>query len=198
MFLISEPNEKSIAQFIKEQQNTAFSYSEIGLSRNSNAPEGYNIDHNRIKIGIGEDDYRQAIKAVGNWKMFDLNWVKLYPNTTPIKIGETVAIIVKHFGFWSLNAARIVYVFEETDAEIEKYGFAYGTLTEHGERGEERFSVEFHKKDESVWYDLFAFSQPEHFLAKLGYPFSRMLQKQFASESKQAMKRVINEKAVIQ
>ncbi len=191
MFLITEPNEKSIAQFIERQRKEPFSYSEIGVSRGGNAPEGYNIDYNRIEIGAGENDFRQAVKAVQNWKMFDLDWVKLHPNTTPIEVGETVAIVIKHFGFWSLNAARIVYVFEENDADMERYGFAYGTLTEHGERGEERFSVEFHKKDESVWYDLYAFSQPKHLLAKLGYPFSRMLQKQFAVESKQAMKSVI-------
>ncbi|MEO8072195.1 MAG: DUF1990 domain-containing protein [Acidobacteriota bacterium] len=193
MFLIIEPDEKSIARFIEKQCGESFSYSEIGFSRSGNAPDGYNIDHNRIQIGTGEGDFRQAIKAVKNWKMFDLNWVKLYPNTTPIEVGETVAIIIKHFGFWSLNAARIVYVFEKTDGDIEKYGFAYGTLTEHGERGEERFSVELHKKDESVWYDLYAFSQPKHLLAKLGYPFSRMLQKQFAAESKLAMKKAVKD-----
>jgi len=43
-----------------------------------------------------------------------------------------------HFGFWSLNAARIVYLIEE-DGPCEKHGFAYGTLPEHGERGEERW-----------------------------------------------------------
>lgn len=193
MFLISEPNEKSIAQFIQEQRGEPVSYSETGFSRSGSAPNDYNVDHNRLQIGTGQENFGQAVKAVQNWKMFDLDWMKLYPNTTPIEIGETVAIIIKHFGFYSLNAARIVYVFEETNAAIEKYGFAYGTLTEHGERGEERFSVEFHKKDESVWYDLFAFSQPKHLLAKLGYPFSRLLQKQFAEESKQAMKRAIRQ-----
>jgi uncharacterized protein (UPF0548 family) len=80
---------------------------------------------------------------------------------------------------------------EETNDEIEKFGFAYGTLLEHAERGEERFSVEYHKSDESVWYDLYAFSQPNNFWARLGYPASRMLQRRFATESKVAMKRAI-------
>jgi uncharacterized protein (UPF0548 family) len=64
-------------------------------------------------------------------------------------------------------------------------------LTEHAERGEERFSVEYHRADKSVWYDLYAFSQPNHFLAKLGYPLGRHLQKQFAMESKAAMQRAV-------
>ena len=107
-----------------------------------------------------------------------------------IEMGETVAILINHFGFWSLNAARIVYVFEELGA-VEKYGFAYGTLTEHGERGEERFSVEYHEADKTVWYDLYAFSQPNNFWAKIDYPFSRYLQKRFAIESKAAMRRAV-------
>jgi uncharacterized protein (UPF0548 family) len=87
-----------------------------------------------------------------------------------------------------LNAARIVYVIDEPD----QFGFAYGTLAEHGESGEERFSVEFDRKTGDVTYDLYAFSRPNHILAKIGYPFSRMLQKRFAAESKLAMLRSVS------
>jgi uncharacterized protein (UPF0548 family) len=190
MFLIAEPNKESIRNFIESQEGASFSYTEVGTSRNI-APSNYTVDHNRALLGKGGDVYNLAIQAVQSWKMFDLTWTRLCWDNTPIKKGETVAILIKHYGFWSLNAAQIVYVFEEK-GEIEKYGFAYGTLSEHGERGEERFSVEFHKADQTVWYDLYAFSQPNNFWAKVGYPFSRYLQKQFAIESKQAMQRAVN------
>ena len=72
----------------------------------------------------------------------------------------------------------------------KKYGFAYGTLPDHGERGEERFTVEFNS-DQSVWYDLYAFSQPST-LARLAYPFTRILQKRFATDSKAAMERAVH------
>jgi uncharacterized protein (UPF0548 family) len=191
MFLIAKPNEESIRQFVDAQKNSSFSYDEVGATRNNIGPGCYTLDHNRIKLGSGRETFERAIEAVRNWKMFDLAWTELYFDTTPIEVGNTVAVLIKHIGFWSLNAARIVYVLDETTDEIEKFGFAYGTLTEHGERGEERFSVEYDKTDESVWYDLFAFSQPNHLLAKLGYPLSRFLQKQFAAESKQAMVKAV-------
>jgi uncharacterized protein (UPF0548 family) len=70
--------------------------------------------------------------------------------------------------------------------EERKFGFAYGTLPDHVERGEERFLVEW-QADDSVWYDILAFSRPQHPLAKLGQPLVRRLQKQFASESMAAM-----------
>jgi uncharacterized protein (UPF0548 family) len=141
-------------------------------------------------IGTGTNDFQAAVAAIKTWKMFDMPWVNLCWPDTPIEVGKNVAILVKHFGFWSLNAARIVYVIEET-GNVEKVGFAYGTLQEHGERGEERFSVEFHHASNEVWYDLLAFSTPNHVLARLGYPLSRMLQRRFAADSKQAMLRAV-------
>ena len=101
--------------------------------------------------------------------------------------GVTVAVVVRHFGFWSLNACRIIYVLEEETDDVRRTGFAYGTLADHAEAGEERFVIEWKRADDSVWYDLYAFSRPRHLFARLGYPISRMLQRRFAQESKQAM-----------
>lgn len=191
MFLIAKPDEKSVRQFLEEQKDQSFSYTEVGFTRDENAPENYTVDHNRVQIGKGFAAFERSVEAVRSWKMFALSWTHLYFKNTPIEAGQTVAILIKHFGFWSLNAAKIVYVLDEPNDAVEKFGFAYGTLNEHGERGEERFSVEYHKADESVWYDLYAFSQPNYFLAKLGYPVSRYLQKQFAKESKAAMQQAV-------
>lgn len=97
-----------------------------------------------------------------------------------------VAVLARHLGFWSLNSARIVYTVEEGDA-VERFGFAYGTLPGHAERGEEFFSVEWDHSDDSVHYAVFAFSRPNHLLVWPGYPFSRMLQKRFSRDSRLAM-----------
>ena len=115
--------------------------------------------------------------------MFGMSWVTLTHSDTPIVVGRNVAIMIEHFGFYSLNAARIVYVINDKD----RFGFAYGTLKEHGEIGEERFSVEFDEEKGEVWYDIYAFSRPGSLLAKLGYPLTRYLQKSFAQDSKIAM-----------
>ena len=125
------------------------------------------------------------------WEMFNLGWVCVFQADAPIEVGTCAVVIVRHLGFYSLNAARIVYRIEE-DGPVKRYGFAYGTLDEHAERGEERFLVEWNREDDSVWYDLFAFSQPRHPLARFGYPVSRMLQSRFARDSKRAMVAAVN------
>src|SRR5687768_7381014 len=189
MFLLTKPNRRLIQQFLDARKNDDYSYADVGATRSS-PPAGYNVDHNRILLGHGAEAYSRAKQAVREWKMFDFPWVSLCWHETPIEEGETVAVLVRHLGFYSLNAARVVYVVDETGA-LDRFGFAYGTLTEHGERGEERFSVEYHRAGGEVWYDLYAFSRPNHFLARLGYPFSRLLQKRFAAESKNAMLRAV-------
>ena len=190
MFLLNRPNNTSIQKFLNVCTGLDLSYSEIGATR-STAPDGYNIDHNRMRLGTGTEDFERAKNAVRRWKMFDMPWVELHPPNASIEVGQTVAILVWHFGFYSLNASRIVYLIDE-QAEIERFGFAYGTLTEHSEIGEERFSVEFDRNNGEVWYDLFAFSRPGHIAAKLGYPISRYLQKAFADDSKRTMLRAVS------
>jgi len=193
MFLLKRPDGKAVDRFLADCRYDGFSYPEIGATKITAAP-GYNIDHNRIRIGIGKTAFDRAQVAIRNWKMFEMEWVKLFYDNTPIEIGQTVAILVKHFGFYSLNAARIVYVLDE-EAEVQHFGFAYGTLKDHGEVGEERFSVEFHRVSGEVWYDLYAFSRPGSLLAKIGHPLSRYLQKAFARDSKLAMRNAVSNRS---
>lgn len=192
LFRLAKPTRTRIDDFIAAAKRLELSYPNVGVTENTQLsdPElaGYNIDHNRIIIGRGQTDWERARTAIQSWKMFDMPWVKVYRPQTPIRKDENVAVLILHFGFYSLNAARIVYTIDEP----ERYGFAYGTLTEHGESGEERFSVELDPITGDVSYDLLAFSTPNHFLARLGYPLTRSLQKRFARDSKAAMLRAVD------
>jgi uncharacterized protein (UPF0548 family) len=187
MFLRRMPSEEFVSQFIASQQDLAFSYSGVGATQ-SQPPAGYTIDHNRIKLGHGQEAYERAISALRSWQQFDLGWVTLVPPGQPLQVGTTVAVQAKTFGFWSLNATRVVYVIDEKDFEKARFGFAYGTLPDHVERGEERFTVEWRKDDDSVWYDIYAFSRPRHPLARLGFLITRRLQKRFVKDSLDVMK----------
>jgi uncharacterized protein (UPF0548 family) len=189
MFLLQQPSDQQIRSFISAQQQSQFSYGPLGLSRDSTrerAPVGYNFDHNRVQLGAGPAAFDSAMAAIRRWKMFDVDWMPLCWDDTPIETGANVAILVKHLGFWSINGCRIVYVIDEP----ERYGFAYGTLTEHAEIGEEQFMVEWNRQDDSVWYDLVAVSKPR-LMARFGYPYARSLQRRFARDSKRAMQRAV-------
>ncbi len=188
MFLLTHPTDNQIAEFLAGLNADQFSYPEVGATRGS-APAGYNIDHNREILGRGADDYERAKLAIRQWKMFEVPGLELFYSDTPIETGRDVAPLAYHLGFYSLNSCRIAYVIDEP----HRFGFAYGTLTEHAEIGEERFTVEFDRDSGEVWYDIFAFSRPGNFLVKLGYLYSRYKQSQFAVGSKAAMKRAVLE-----
>lgn len=190
MFLAFRPSAANIRNFIESASRSDLSYQGQGATA-TNAPAGFNIDHNRLMIGNGNDVFAAAKDAIRAWKMFDTGWTTIYPENAEIETGQTVAILVRIFGIWSLNAARIVYTLDESGPK-SRFGFAYGTLADHAEIGEERFSVEFDGETGDVWYDLFAFSRPGHPLARLGYPFSRMLQRRFAADSLSAMARAVS------
>jgi uncharacterized protein (UPF0548 family) len=189
MYFLSKPEPDEIRAFLSAQKDQPFSYEQVGASR-GRLPRGYTTDHNRIRLGDGPEVFGRAVEAIRQWKMFDMPWIQLCWPDAPIEEGATVAVLVSQLGFWSLNASRIVYVIDENSSD-KKFGFAYGTLVQHAERGEERFSVEFHSKDQSVWYDVCAFSKP-NLLARLAYPFARSLQKRFAADSKLAMQRAVS------
>jgi uncharacterized protein (UPF0548 family) len=189
MFLLKKPSRELIREFISAQKSQEFSYEEVGCTRGQ-APRGYVADHNRVQLGRGLDAFYRAKDAIIQWKMFQIPSVELCWPDTPVEPSCTVAVLFSHLGFWSLNACRIVYVVEEHDA-VERYGFAYGTLPQHAEIGEERFTVEYRRDDQSVWYDLYAFSRPGP-LARLAYPYARSLQKRFVRNSKSVMQRAVS------
>ncbi len=190
MFLLNRPSNEAIARFINANADVSFGYKEVGATAAMNPPPSYNIDHNRVWLGEGREIFNKATAALQAWKMFDFSWVHLCWPNAPIEQGSVVGILVNHLGFWSLNAARIVYVIDEIDG-VERYGFAYGTLADHAESGEERFLIEYNLANASVWYDLYAFSQPKQLMASLGYPISRWLQKRFAIDSMKAMSNAV-------
>lgn len=186
VFSLNKPSEPDAQRFISSQKNLPFSYDEVGATCEDKAPSGYAVDRYRVRLGEGPEAYARAVEALRRWRQFDLEWVRLLPPGSPIKIGTAVGVLARHFGFWSLNTARIVYVVEETGG-VERFGFGYGTLPGHAERGEERFVVEWNRESDSVHYEVFAFSRPKHPLAWPGYPCARLLQRRFARDSKRAM-----------
>lgn len=190
MFLLSKPSAQFIKNFIASQRELPFTYSEVGATR-TELPAGYTHDHNSVVLGTGRPVFQRAVAALRSWQQFDLGWVQIVPANVPIKIDSVVAIQARTFGVWSLSASRVVYVVNEIDA-VSRFGFAYGTLPDHVERGEERFLIEWDQSTDLVTYDILAFSRPQHPLVKLASLLARQLQKRFARESLLRMRAVVN------
>jgi uncharacterized protein (UPF0548 family) len=188
---LRKPTEATIRDWLRAREALPFSYPDVGRTRDLgrvDPPPGYVLDHNRVRLGSGPLVFERSKDAIRRWEMFRIGWVELCWPSAPIVPGTTVAVLARALCLWTLNACRVVYAVEEA-GEVERFGFAYGTLLDHAESGEERFMVEWRREDDSVWYDLLAFSRPRRLSARLGRFYARRLQRRFARDSLRAMER---------
>lgn len=121
MFLILRPSRIVIDSFVDRAAESQLTYPNVGPT-DGVPPDGYVVDHNRIELSR---DWEAAKQAIREWKMFDFHWVDICWPDVPIETGRNVAILIRHFGAYSLNATRIVYTIEEAD----RFGFACSTTT---------------------------------------------------------------------
>ena len=195
-FRLTRPTARELDALLVGQRHAAFTYPEVGATRGPD-PAGYTVDRNSVRLGTGPRAYARAVDALRNWRMTTLGWASIHPPRATLAPGTVVAMVVHHFGFWSTHACRIVYAVDEvgegTAGAVHRFGFAYGTLPVHAASGEERFEVSWRRTDDSVWYDLHAFSRPRHPLARIGYPLGRLQQRRFGRASKRAMRDAVGD-----
>ena len=189
MFCLRRPAESEIAGFITGSQKLPLTYAPVGLAQHEQSE--FKIDEATVVIGHGEATFRRAKAALAQWRQFELGWVELFPRAASIEPGTVVAVLVHHLGFWSLNGCRVVYSIG--GAGEASFGFGYGTLTNHCERGEELFEVSLNSESGEVIYRIRAASQPRAILARIGYPLTRGFQARFRRDSLRAMKTLLQE-----
>ncbi|HLJ93673.1 MAG TPA: DUF1990 domain-containing protein, partial [Gemmataceae bacterium] len=180
MLTFRRPGPETIREFLAQQRELPLAYSPEGMTRGP-APGSYNLHQMRHRLGAGVDVFERARTALRSWIPFQQSWVRLDPVDAELKVGTVVAITGRVGPCWWLNACRVVYQIDE-DGPPRRFGFANGTLPGHALRGEERLCVEL-AEDGEVFYHLLAYSRPRHWLAWLGYPLLRVVQRRFAEGS---------------
>ena len=186
MFLARRPSQTAIERFLRDSQDLPLSYGPVGLLGAETFTHG--LDEVVVAIGRGHGDFERARDALIAWKQFDVGWIETFPRTAPITVGTVVAVLIRHLGCWSLNGCRIVYRVGCRD-DHTRFGFAYGTLTNHAEAGEEVFEVFLDSETDEVRYRIRATSWPRAMLARVGQPVVRALQARFRRDSAAAMTR---------
>jgi uncharacterized protein (UPF0548 family) len=185
MFLARRPSGTTIDRFLLDSQDLPLSYGPVGIVRTETARQG--VDEAIGAIGCGKADFERARAALIAWKQFDIGWVETFPRYAPVAVGTVVAVLIRHLGFWSLNGCRVLYSVGSLN-DVARFGFAYGTLTNHAESGEELFEVFIDPQTDEVIYRIRAISWPQATLARVGQPIVRALQARFRRHSAAAMK----------
>ena len=178
MISLRKPSRSVVERLLAQQAERPYNYPDVGATQ-ATPPAGWNVDRTVAEIG---SEFEAAKAAIDAWQPFGHDWITVVAPGPP-RVGTCVAVVAHVAGLWWVDISRVVYTIDEPD----RYGFAYGTLPMHAERGEERFEVI--RTADTVRYEVLAFSKPNHILAKLGAPFARRAQKAFARGSIAAMQR---------
>ena len=121
-------------------------------------------------IGVGLADFQLASRRVAAWQMHRDAGVRVDADAVATE-GSEVRMRIGAGPISIAAACQVVAVV----AEPREYGFAYGTLSGHPERGEEAFLVSW-RADDMVVGSVAAFSQPAQWYTKAGGPVTRTAQ----------------------
>ena len=190
MFTIRRPTDQQICEYLARQAQQPFSYEAVGCTRvELPVMPGWNVDRQRVLLGRGREVFEAAKGGISQWLMFPPAIARICNRDQAPRQDLVVGVLYKVWllPLWILFPARVVWIVDEP----RRFGFAYGTLADHPERGEERFVAEWNESDDSVWYDLLAVSRQAHWLARIGYPYTRWEQARFRRLSGEAMKNAV-------
>jgi uncharacterized protein (UPF0548 family) len=144
-------------------------YTEIGATRHAQLPPGYHHGRYQIRLPERPDVFDRAVHGLRSWVPHKGAGLTVVPDAPP-RQGATVAVAAPLGPITAVAVCRIVYVIDEAD----QFGFAYGTLPGHPERGEEAFIVR--RTDDGAEFTIVVFSQPAELLARAGGPITRRIQ----------------------
>jgi len=112
----------------------------------------------------------------------DEGYTYLEDGTPQVAPGVSADLVVTVAGFRFTAPVRVVSV----TTDVNRVGFAYGTLHGHPVQGEESFIVERHPNG-SVWAVIRSFSKPGSWYFSLGAPLLRWQQRRFIKRYLQAL-----------
>jgi uncharacterized protein (UPF0548 family) len=163
-------DDRTLARLLDRAETEPLSYPEVGASLGVK-PSGYRHDDDSRVLGAGTSDFERAVAGLREWRAHRGAGVRVLTSAPSLTEGVNVAMALPLVGAYALATCRIVAVVDEPD----RFGFAYGTLPAHPERGEEAFIVV--RDSESVMFEVSAFSRPADVLARLGAPVARSVQR---------------------
>ncbi len=156
---------------------------EVGLT-DGPRPRRWFVEDVDTIVGVGLAAYDAGCAALRAWDHTQLGWFVVHrPEATPLADGQVVTYSTRALGVWWSYSCRIVAAIDETDPDgRRRFGYVYGTIGRHAERGEERVVVTFDPTTAEVHGSILAISRPGRWFTWVGLPFARHTQVRFKPE----------------
>jgi uncharacterized protein (UPF0548 family) len=164
---IRRPNHEALSKLLAACRHDSLTYSPIGGSLTGVAPPGLPLHD--WSILIPSSSFDAAADALRDWAVHRAAGITLVTDGA-LQEGTNVAMSAPILFAFVDVTCRVITVVDEPD----RFGFAYGTLSVHPERGEESFIVNRH--DDRTEFVVRAVSTHAHWAARVATPVARQLQ----------------------
>ncbi len=171
MILLGKVRPNRLQRVFESQREASVTYAEQGATRES-LPPRFTHDELSVALGSGRALFEACAQHLDVWGLQHNMGFTPFPEDSIATEGTTVILSLPVAGVTFVAACRVIY----TVREPTRHGFAYGTLPMHPECGEEYFGLRL-DPDDSVTFEITAFSRPHARVARLGHPITRQIQR---------------------
>ena len=161
-----------LGALLRDQAGAALTYPDVGATRGRSTPAGYHGSHHAVMAGTGEDAFASLRDGVLRFDVHRGAGLRVVATTPTAEPGTDVVVAIP-FGPLATAVAccRVVYRIDEP----ARAGFAYGTLPDYPESGEEAFLVA-RQPSGDVRFEVIQFSRPATTAGRALTPFHRTAQ----------------------
>jgi len=149
---------------------------------------GFKETGGSVMVGHGQSVFDDAVQNIKRWRIHERAGLTVTPQGAEVRESTDVILLMKLLIGYVTVSCRVVSVTQSRD----QWGFTYGTLPHHVERGEELFLVAL-APDGAVTFTVRAMSRPGHFLTKVGAPVAQLIQRKATNKYLQAMVDLVKE-----
>lgn len=168
MLHVRKPSEEQRHALLRRMATTEPTYAPLGGTLTGHVPAG--LRHHRWATTLPAGSFVRAREVLTAWSMHRGSGLEVTTDG-PVAEGTNVVMSAPLPVGWVDVTCRVVAVVDEP----QRFGFAYGTLPVHPERGEEAFVVSV-EADGTVSFCVAAHSTPAHPLARAAGPIADAMQ----------------------
>ena len=158
-------------RIVASVRGASLTYDHVGSTLDPARWSGSGVRARHLDVGSGSRAFLAGREALSTWVAQAGIGASVHPPGQPVEAGATLLVVIARPTVHVIAPNRIIGVLDEP----RRFGFAYGSLPGHPERGEESFVVE-HLDDGTVRVTIRVQAGPGTLAARAVAPLVRRLQ----------------------
>ena len=167
---LTRPSPEQLRSLVDRGATESLTYEPVGISALAEPPKGYRLEQWSRSLGRGDEVFERAGDALRHWRVHEGAGLVVEAGGPP-----AVGVVVAMAAPLPVGFVEVVCCVVDVIDSHDRFGFAYGTLSNHPEQGEESFMVA-RSADGAVNFEIVAVSRHRQLLARAFPPVAKRLQ----------------------